>query len=233
MPDDFATRLMRSISHDCAANRRAPPTRPFRIVFGALGSVMSPSRMIWLTILQRRRQQPGGLAGAPAHAAQEHAHRVEARRSTAGRLARRQRPRRHAVAGIGILAERALHQPHGRHAVDQRVVDLAVDRDAPVREPFDDVRLPQRTVPVEQRPVPAGRQLEQLADAARLRHRRVPDVVVVVDRVVQRPPGVAQRADRLGRTLAERAARCCPWRGTSRCSSATNSGPASSGGSNS
>ena len=39
--DDFATRWMRSISHDWAAKRRAPPTGPLSIVLGARGSVMS------------------------------------------------------------------------------------------------------------------------------------------------------------------------------------------------
>ncbi len=168
--DDLATRWMRSISHDWAANRRAPPIEPLRIVLGARGSVMSPSRMIWLAILRPAGRSPAMSPAAPAPV------RTRASGSkpflSPRRLARRQRPRGQAVAGIRVLAERALHEPQRRDAVDHRVVDLGVDRDPAVLQALDDVHLPQRSVPVQQRAVPPRRQLQQLADPARAAARR-------------------------------------------------------------
>ena len=93
----------------------------------------------------------------PCHArtSLEDTPRVDAAsRARVGRRARGQRPRWQAVTRIGILAQRSLHQSQRRNAVDHGVVDFAVDRDAPVGESLHDVRLPQRTVPVEKRPVP-------------------------------------------------------------------------------
>ena len=46
--------------------------------------------------------------------------------------------------------QRPLHQPHRRHTVDQRVVELAVEGEPAVVQALDEVGLPQRAVPVEQ-----------------------------------------------------------------------------------
>ena len=111
----------------------------------------------------------------------------------------RQRPRWQAVSSVRVLAERTLHEAQRRDAVDHRVVDLGVDRDTAVLQSLDDVDLPQRSLPVQQRAVPARGQLQQLADPPRARHGRMAYVVVVVDRLV----GPPARADRLARALAE------------------------------
>ena len=89
------------------------------------------------------------------------------RAAAAGVLAtaRLELPRHAQFVVVGIGSQRALHQPLGRDAVDQRVVHLDVQRVAAVVEPFDEMRFPQRAVPVEQGAVQPRRQLQQIANS--------------------------------------------------------------------
>ena len=67
------------------------------------------------------------------------------------------------------------------------MVRLHVHGNSAVGETFDHVRLPQRPMPIEQRAVEHGGQLEQLADSTRLGQREQPDVILEIDVCVLRP----------------------------------------------
>ena len=91
------------------------------------------------------------------------------------------RPEPGHVAPVGVGRERAEDQAHPADAVDQRVVDLHVDREAVALEPLDQVNLPEGPVQVELVAVQAGDEDAELALSARVRQGRVADVVVEVD----------------------------------------------------
>ena len=82
-------------------------------------------------------------------------------------------------------------------------MNLEVDREPPVPQPFDQVHLPQRSLPVEQGAVQPRREGEQLANPAGARQRGVPDVVLQVDVVVVLPGPLAKRGPGPVRAAAE------------------------------
>jgi hypothetical protein len=88
------------------------------------------------------------------------------------------------------------HEVDPGDAVDQRVVRLRDQGEAPALEPLHEPELPQGLGPVELLGVDAGRQRAQLQLRPRRGQRRVADVVVEVEgRVVhpQRPPALERR----------------------------------------
>ena len=82
---------------------------------------------------------------------------------------------------FGSLRERAHDQAHAADAVHERVVDLAVHREAVAFEALDQVDLPQRPVEVELVAVQSRDEHAELALAARVRECGVAHVVVEVD----------------------------------------------------
>ena len=74
-----------------------------------------------------------------------------------------------------------------RHAVDQRLVRLGVDRDAVLGQALDEVHLPQRPGLVQRPRAQPRDQVVQLGVAARGRQRRAPDVVGDVEVAVVDP----------------------------------------------
>ena len=60
------------------------------------------------------------------------------------------RPGRRQVADAGVVGERVHGQVHGRHAVHDRMVNLGVNGETVAFQPFDQMRLPQRAMSVEQ-----------------------------------------------------------------------------------
>ena len=93
----------------------------------------------------------------------------------------------------GSVRHHALQQPHRRDAVDERVVDLRVDRDPAVAQALDQVRLPQRPLAGQPGAVQPRAELEQLADPARLGQRAVPHVVLDVELRRPRPRPTGRR----------------------------------------
>ena len=83
-----------------------------------------------------------------------------------------------------------------RHPVHHRVMQLGVDGKPPVGQSLDQVRLPQRPVPVEQRAVQPRDQREQFPDPARRRQGGVAYVVLQVDRTVVDPGPLAEGGKR-------------------------------------
>ena len=75
---------------------------------------------------------------------------------------------------------RQVQQLDAVRAVDQRMVDLAVDRESMAGEPFDDVELPQRLRQVHRVGVQARHELAELALATRVGQRRTPHVILEV-----------------------------------------------------
>lgn len=69
---------------------------------------------------------------------------------------------------VRIRREAAVPRLNSRHTIHERVVRLHVHGNSAVGETFDHVRLPQRPMPIEQRAVEHGGQLEQLADSTGL-----------------------------------------------------------------
>lgn len=83
-------------------------------------------------------------------------------------------------------------------------MELDVHREASVAEPFDQVRLPQRPVPVQKPAVQPRRQLQQFAYPTRRGQRRPAQVVVEVDVVVDGPREVGDATEHRAGMLAER-----------------------------
>jgi len=83
-------------------------------------------------------------------------------------------------------------------------MELDVDREPAVLQALDEIRLPQRAVPVEQCAVQPRRQLQEIPHPTRTRQGRVAHVVVHVHFVVERPGQVADAAEDGGWMLAER-----------------------------
>ncbi len=104
-------------------------------------------------------------------------------------------PHRRHVALVGVGAHHALHQSHRRDAVDQRVVQLGVERHTPVAHALDQVGLPQRSLACQAGAVQARAQFEQLADPPGLGQRAVPEVVLEVEVVILGPDPLAGRGD--------------------------------------
>jgi hypothetical protein len=75
------------------------------------------------------------------------------------------------VALGAIGRERAHDQAHPADAVDERVVDLAVHREAVSFEPLDQMHLPQRPMEIELMAVQPRDEDPQLALPARVRQR--------------------------------------------------------------
>ena len=68
---------------------------------------------------------------------------------------------------VGSVEKLRCEQAHPGVAVDERVVDLEVDGDAPLLEALDEVRLPRRPVEIERRSVQARHEDAELALVAR------------------------------------------------------------------
>ena len=85
------------------------------------------------------------------------------------------------------------------------MVELAVEGEPAVVETLDEVRFPERTVPVQQTAVPPRGQLEQFADPPWSRQRRAPHVIVDVDiiGVVVGPRDAGEPAENQRGPLAE------------------------------
>jgi hypothetical protein len=94
------------------------------------------------------------------------------------------RRRRLDLARLGRQVVHHRVQRHPGAPVDERVVDLGVDRDLPVLQSVDHVELPQRPAAIEEIRMQAADQLLELRDRAGRREREAPDVVVEVDVVV-------------------------------------------------
>ena len=110
-------------------------------------------------------------------------------------LARSQRPGHPHLVVLGIAGEGALHQAQRRHPVHQRMVELGVDRIAPVVEPLHQMGFPERPVPIEQAAVQSRAQFQQFTDPAGTGQGGAAEVVVEFDVVVQRPGKVGDGAD--------------------------------------
>ncbi len=91
-----------------------------------------------------------------------------------------------------IGGQRVLHPAQRGHAVDHRVVDLAVHREPATLHALDQLHLPQRPPPVQQRAVQPAGQLEQLPVPPRPRQRRQSHVVLEIDLVVLLPGPVPE-----------------------------------------
>ncbi len=95
-----------------------------------------------------------------------------------------------------ILRERAHDQPHPTDAVHERVVDLAVHREAVAFQTLDQVDLPERPVEVQLVAVQPRDEDAELALSAGVWQRRVPNVVIqvhVVDLLHDGQPRADQR----------------------------------------
>ena len=184
--------------HDCAATRRAPPIGTLNIVCGATnGRVSCCSTQRGASQRPRRRAICGNRS---RDRGQARPFRLLGLTATA-----RQIPDRLHIGVLRVGRQRPLHEPQRGDAVDQRVVELAVEGEPAVAEALDEVGFPQWAVPVEQTAVPPRGQLEQLADPTRRRQRRTPHVIVDVDViwVVVGPCHVRDSAERPGGVLAE------------------------------
>ena len=80
-------------------------------------------------------------------------------------------PERPGLRIIGISGQRPTQSQHRAHAVEQRVVHLGVHRETAILKPLDQMHLPQRTVPVQQRAVQPRGQLQELANPPRVGQR--------------------------------------------------------------
>ncbi len=152
---------------------------------------------------RQRGHQPGGLAQHVQGTVQDRGRQVDLRAFTGPAFGQVRRPRRGHVAPVGVGAVGARQQPQRGHAVDQGVVHLEVDRVPAVVEAFDQVDLPERTVPVEQRGVQPRAQRQQFQHPARARQRVAPHVVLEVEGGVGLPRPLAECGDRAPGPLLE------------------------------
>ena len=138
---------MRASGHDCAATRRAPPIGTLNIVLGARnGSVSCCSSS---AALATDSVEGARAATDPTVPVID----CSADRDWPWSLLlalRPERPRHPHLAVVGVRRHRPDREALGGDAVEQRVVDLGVHREAAVVEALDEARLPQRPVPVEQ-----------------------------------------------------------------------------------
>ena len=128
-------------------------------------------------------------------------HQLEAGRDTRCRAGVRRRAR--AGGRIGLQVEQDAEQLGARDAVDGAVVHLGHQGDLAVLEPLDHPHLPQGAVPVQLAAGDVGREVAQLAHAARRRQGGPPEVVVDVELGVVDPDGVAQAQRDLHQTALE------------------------------
>jgi hypothetical protein len=100
---------------------------------------------------------------------------------------RRLREEHRRVAFVGARREAPHEDAHAREPIDERVVDLEVDRDPPALEPFDEVHLPGGTVEVEWVAVEARDENAELALVAGRRQGGAAHVVLEVEGLVLDP----------------------------------------------
>ena len=199
------TRLNRSSGQDCAANRRAPPILTLNIVLGAAnGRVNCCLTSAALAIFSVDGPRPIIDPTVEPTESVTLSHSDGLGPSGLLRLPRRQGPRHPHLGVVGILRQRAHGELEGRDAVDERVMHLGVDRETAVLQAFDDVRLPQRAMPVQQGAVQPRHQLQQVAHPAWRRQRRPAQVVAEVEFVVERPADVREAAEQCRRVFTER-----------------------------
>ncbi len=201
----------RSSGQSWAANRREPVIRLLMTVRGAY------SESAEVSLRMPRRQRPDQRAGEAGRLGADRQRRAQCVQGQAERGVLRlaassaaraaavvlDGPGRRHVAAVRVGREHALDQPHRGDAVDQGVVHLGVHRDPAVPQALDQVDLPQRPLQGEPGAVQPPAELEQLADAARLRQGAVPDVVLDVELVVLGPEPLAGRGQRPRRPLEE------------------------------
>ena len=84
------------------------------------------------------------------------------------------------------------------------MVELRVHREAAVTETFDQMRLPQRPMPVEQRSVQPGREFQQFAHPSWRGQRRASQVVFEIEVAVEGPSEVGYPAEQFSRVFAKR-----------------------------
>ena len=189
------------------AHERQPPVRADRHVQRRLGrrvqarprDLADPLERLLdgvqrLGRMGRRRERVAGQLERQPHEPL-HAARGQLQRA---RLVRR--PPRLALVR-GDLRDRRRVEEHGHQVdaadpVDQRVVGLGDQREAPALEALDEPRLPQRLGAVQPLRVDARGERAQLLLRARLRQRRVAHVVLEVEVAVvdpDRPAGLKRR----------------------------------------
>ncbi len=192
--DTRASRLIRSSLYCWVAKRRCPPGRSRRAPRLARDRAPAardrrPPRARGRARRARGRPPRPPLRGPPTGAPDDPpAGEPRLPPAPAGFPRRRSRTRTSHL--LGIAGQRAHYQPHPAHPVDERVVHLAVDREAVTFQALDQVDLPQRPVEVELVAVQARDQDAQLALTPGMRQRRVADVIVEID-VVRSPASSA------------------------------------------
>ncbi len=123
-------------------------------------------------------QQPRDGTGLAQERAGQHAEHAGMPRPAARPAPALLRPDRRRVALRRVVGE--VQQTDARHSVGQRVVQLAVHGEAPAVQALDQVDLPERPVEIHRVGVQARDEHAELALAAGIGQRRVPQVVVEV-----------------------------------------------------
>ena len=146
--------------------------------------------------IDRRTDTAGDRRSHPAQRPQCRCQRV--RRFAFPGRAPRARRRRHVEkhAGVAVLrigGQAAAQHPHRAVPVDQSVVDLHVQREAPAFEALDHMQFPRRPRQVEVVAVQPRHQHAEFAFVAGAGQRRPPHVVVEVEVLIGHP--AVQRAE--------------------------------------
>ena len=169
---------------------------------GVNGRVSSGRQLV--RALAHPAQALGGVAhhaGQPADLAQVVAE-GRAHQLRLGWARDRWRTSRGRRARLQVHAAR--HQVGRRHAVGQRVVDLAEHGDPAVGQALDEVHLPQRPAAVQRRAGDLADGVVELAPAAGAVHPVGPDVVLEVDLAVLPPHRVVELERDVDQLVAER-----------------------------
>ena len=137
----------------------------------------------------REARQRAHLLGRAAHKLRDRA--IEPRADFARRafaaFFRLHGPERWPVHVAGVIGQRARELAHAGDAVDQRMVQLDIDREPVAFQPLDEMRLPRRVAKIQWMTVQARGQFAEFALAAGIRQRRVAEVILDVDLVEQLP----------------------------------------------
>ena len=143
---DLIARI-RASGHDCAAARRAPPIGTLNIVLGARnGSVSCCSTSAALATDSADGASEATDPTAPVIDCKADRDWPESLLLRFGPMC----PRHSDLVIVGIRRHRPHHEALSGDTVEQRVMDLGVDREATVFQTFDETCLPQRPVPIEQ-----------------------------------------------------------------------------------
>lgn len=117
-------------------------------------------------------------------------------------------PRSGHIALLGVFTERVAQHLHRGDAVGNCVMDLGVDSEASVAQALDEVHLPQRPAPVEERFVQPRAQRHQLGLGARSGQGVVADVVLEVEFVDRLPAPLTERGQGPAGTLGQFRGNC-------------------------